>query len=166
VFSSSLFGLILSFNSAVLRFGLNEDLVSLPGRAIAIFMFVAGGITLFVWGGPLISALFKGAPPERMDSYTTMVTFAIDLAVITPATIICGILILRGNAVGYILAEPLLTLIVLLAPQILISTIFQQRVGVPFSQGEMIGPVAGFVLLGSIGLWLLIRLFKSVSHLT
>lgn len=165
VFSISLFGFIIAFNSAVLKLSALDDLSSLPGRGLIIFMFVSGLITLFVWGAPLIEALVTGSTPARMDSYTTMVTYALDLAIITPATIICGFMILRGNALGYVLAMPLLTLIILLAPQIILSTIFQYRAGVPFSIGEMIGPVAGFVILGAVGLWLLTSLLKNISNL-
>lgn len=166
VFGTSLFGFIIVFNSAVLKLAAFGDLSSLPGRGLIIFMFISGAITLFVWGAPLIEALVSGSAPARMDSYTTMVTYAIDLAIITPATIICAFIILRGNALGYVLAMPLLTLIILLAPQIILSTIFQYRAGVPFSTGEIVGPVAGFVILGTAGLWLLIRLIRGISHLT
>jgi hypothetical protein len=166
VFGFSLFGFIIVFNSAVLKLAAFDDLSSLPGSGLIIFMFVSGAITLFVWGAPLIEAFVSGSAPARMDSYTTMVTYAFDLAIITPATIICGFMILRGNALGYILAMPLLTLIVLLAPQIILSTIFQYRAGVPFSAGEMIGPMAGFVVLGAVGLWFLIRLLRSIPNLT
>ena len=166
VFGISLFGFLIVFNSAIIKLAAVDDLISLPGRGLVIFMFVSGATTLFVWGAPLIEALMSGSAPARMDSYTTMVTYAIDLAIITPATIICGFMILRRNPTGYVMAMPLLTLIILLAPQILISTIFQYRAGVPFSTGEMIGPVAGFVILGSVGLWLLIRLLRSVSYFT
>jgi len=164
VFGISLFGFIIVFNSAVLKLAAVKDLSRLPGRGLTIFMFLSGVITLFIWSAPLIEALLSGSAPARMDSYTTMVTYAIDLAVITPATIICAFMILRGNALGYVLAMPLLTLIILLAPQIILSTIFQYRAGVPFSTGEMVGPVAGFILLGVVGIWLLISLLKSISQ--
>jgi len=166
VLGVSLFGFIIVFNSAIIKLSAFDDLGSFPGRGLVIFMFVSGAITLFVWGAPLIEALVSGSAPARMDNYTTMVTYAIDLAIITPATFICGFMILRGNAAGYVMAIPLLTLIILLAPQIILSTIFQNRAGVPFSIGEMIGPVAGFVILGSLGLWLLVRLLRSVSLFT
>lgn len=165
VLSISLFGFIVAFNSAVLKLSALDDLSSLPGRGLIIFMFISGAITLFVWGAPLIEALVTGSTPARMDSYTTMVTYALDLAIITPATIICGFMILRGNALGFVVAMPLLTLIILLAPQIILSTIFQYRAGVPFSTGEMIGPVAGFVILGAVGLWLLTNLLRNISNL-
>ena len=166
VLAVSLFGFIILFNSAIIKLAAFDALSSLPRRALSIFMFVSGGVTLFVWGAPLVDALVSGSVPARMDSYTTMVTYAIDLAVITPATIISGFMILRGNALGYVMVAPLLTLIVLLAPQIILSTIFQYRAGVPFSTGEIVGPVAGFAVLGTVGLWLLIRLLRSISNLT
>jgi len=164
-FAVSLFGFVLSFNSAVLRTAALEGLSVVPARGLAIFMLFAGGVTLFVWGAPLVTALIQGVPPARMDSYTTMVTYALDLAVITPATFICASLLLRENPIGVILAAPLLTLIILLAPQIALSTFFQQRAGVPLSMGEMVGPVAGFVVLGLAAGWLLIRMLQGVSGL-
>jgi hypothetical protein len=99
-----------------------------------------------------------------MDSYTTMVTYALDLAIITPATFLCAVLILRGEPSGYTMAVPLLTLIILLAPQIILSTIFQKSAGVPFTMGEMIGPVAGFVVLGIIAVWLLVDILKGLTQ--
>ena len=164
-FATSLFGFILSFNAAVLRVAALTVMDVVPARGLAIFMLLAGAVTLFVWGSPLVSALLEGVPPARMDSYTTMVTYALDLAVITPATFICAALILRENPTGVVLAVPLLTLIILLAPQIILSTVFQQQAGVPLSIGEMVGPMAGFVVLGVAASWLLVRLLQGVSQL-
>lgn len=164
-FAFSLFGFILTFNAAVLRVAGLDVLAVVPGRAIAVFMFIAGGVTLFVWGSPLVSALIQGAPPARLDSYTTMVTYALDLAVITPAVFICGALLLQGHPSGVVLAAPLLLLIILLAPQIILSTVFQLRAGVPFTTGEVVGPVAGFVVLGIAAFWLLVRILQGISRL-
>jgi hypothetical protein len=160
IFSTSLFGFILAFNQASLRLGAWDKLSGLPGKGVAIFMFLAGAVTLFVWGAPIVGALVEGVPPDRMDSYTTMVTYALDLALITPATIVCGVMVLQDNAVGYVLAAPLLILIILLAPQILISTIFQRSAGVPFTPAEMAGPVAGFMVLGVVALWLFTAILR------
>lgn len=128
-----------------------------------MFMIAAGLVTLFVWGEPLVSTLLKGGSPERMDGYTTMVTYALDLALITPATFLCAFMVLRGNPIGYVIASPLLNLIVLLTPQIILSTFFQFRAGVPFTTGEMVGPVSGFVVLGFLAAWLLAAIWRSLS---
>ena len=164
-FATSLFAFILSFNDAVLRLTGLDVVEAVPRVNLVVFMVVAGAVTLFVWGAPIVTALMEGVPPDRLDSYTTMVTYALDLAVITPATFICASLIFRKKSVGIVLAVPLLTLLVMLTPQIILSTIFQQRAGVPFTVGEMVGPVAGFVLLGGIALWLLISVLRSASRL-
>jgi hypothetical protein len=99
-----------------------------------------------------VTALIRDSPPDHLDSYTTMVTYALDLVIVTPATFISGILILQGAVLGSLLAMHLLVLIVLLAPQIALSTDFQRSAGLPFTTGEMIGPVAGFALLGLIAI--------------
>jgi len=165
LFSASLFAFVQVLSSAAGGLEAYGTVAGLPRGGLAAFLLVAGAITLVVWGSPLVKALGSGGPPERMDSYTTMVTYALDLAVITPATILCAILVLRGAPLGYAVAAPLLTLVALLAPQIILATLFQRSAGVPFTAGEMFGPVVGFVLLGASATWLLIVLLKGVSAL-
>jgi hypothetical protein len=165
IFSASLFAFIQVFSAVNLDLVASQIPAGLPRRGLAIFMFAAGLVTLVVWGSPLVVALIKGGPPDRMDSYTTMVTYALDLAIITPATFLCAVLVLRGDPLGVVIAAPLLTLIVLLAPQIILSTIFQKSAGVPFTMGEMIGPVAGFVVLGLIAAWLLVAILRGLSKI-
>ena len=166
IFSVSFFAFILAFSSVNLEKIASKIAAGLPGRSLAIFMFAAGSVTLVVWGAPLASALLQDSPPDRMDSYTTMVTYALDLAFITPATFICAVLVLNENPLGYVIAAPLLTLVVLLAPQIILSTIFQRAAGVPFTAGEIAGPVSGFVILGLIATWLLIAILKGLATAT
>jgi hypothetical protein len=163
LFSASLFTFVQVFSNVDLETIASHLLYGLPNRGLAVFMFVAGFVTLVVWGAPLISALVKGWPPDRIGTYTTMVTYALDLAIITPAAVLCAVLVLRGDPWGYVIAAPLLTIVVLLAPQIILSTVFQKSAGVLFTTGEMIGPVAGFVVLGSVAAWLLAVILQGVS---
>jgi hypothetical protein len=163
LFSTSLYAFIQVFSSVDLAAIASRIPSGLPVRGLAIFLIVSGLITIFVWGSPLVSAFLNGSPPDRMDSYTTMVTYALDLAIITPATILCAVLVLQGNPLGYVIAVPLLTLLVLLAPQIILGTIFQRSAGVPFTPAEIVGPVAGFVILGITACWLLFDIFQALS---
>ena len=163
IFSASLFAFIRSFTAIDLNLIAARIPGHLPVRGIAIFMFAAGLVTLFVWGSPLITALIRGQAPEKMDSYTTMVTFALDLAIITPASFLCAVLVLKGEPLGFAISIPLLTIIILLSPQIILSTVFQRAAGVPLSTGEIIGPISGFIVLGSFAAWLLCALFKGIK---
>jgi hypothetical protein len=162
-FSASLFGFILAFSSVDFGGIAARIPAGLPRRGLAVFMIFAGAVTLFAWGMPVVDSLLKGFPPDRMDSYTTMMTYALDLAIITPSTFLCAFLVLRNQPLGYVIASPLLTVIILLAPQITLSTIFQRSAGIQFTPGEMVGPVAGFVVLGLAAAWLLIDMLRKLT---
>jgi hypothetical protein len=163
LFSASLFALMLMFiayDAEAFSTSLGENA---PRNGIAIFMLISGLVTLVVWGMPLVDALRRNSVPDRVDSYTTPVTYALDLAIITPSTFITGVLLLQGNPFGYVIAVALLAIIILLMPYITLATVFQQRAGVNFTPGEMIGPIVGFAVLGFIALWLLISLLGSLG---
>ena len=57
-----------------------------------------------------------------------------------------------------------MVLIILLAPQIVLSTFFQRAAGVAFTTGEMVGPVSGFVLLGVVAVWLLVSILRGLAR--
>ena len=98
-----------------------------------------------------------------MDSYTTVVTIAIDAAVITPAAIVAGILILRRSAVGYLMAFPLVILESMLAPMIAAQTTSQVLAGVAFQPGEIVAPLAGFVVLAGAAVWVLGTILRALQ---
>jgi hypothetical protein len=153
LFSASFYAFVLLMTSMDLGRLPSAVVARLPRRGPAIFMFASGVVTLFVWLGPLVSGMLEGRPPDLLGHYTTMVTDAIDLAVITPSTIVAGALILRRKPAGYLMAFPLLGLIVMLLPAIALMTVFQLRAGVAFTPGEVVGPMAGFATLGLFAIW-------------
>lgn len=163
LFSASLFAFVLAFTSIDLQALPSYFSAGLPRRGPALFMFAGGLTTLFVWLEPLISAMIQGRPPKLLDSYATMVTYALDLAIITPATFLAGMLILRRAPLGYLIAFPLLGIIVMLAPGIAASTVSQLSAGVSFTPGEIVGPIAGFAGLGLVAIWLVIALLRNIS---
>jgi hypothetical protein len=163
LFSASLFAFVMAFAAvdlAVLADRLGEDA---PQRGLAVFLLVSGGVTLFVWGAPLVTALIQDTAPDRMDTYTTSVTFALDLAIITPAALAAGVLVWQGAALGTLIAVPLLVLIILLLPLIALMTVFQWRAGVQFSPPEVIGPIVGFMVLGVFAIGLIVALLGAVG---
>jgi hypothetical protein len=95
-----------------------------------------------------------------LDSYTTEVTVALDLAVITPLLVAAAVLVLRREPLGYLLAVPLLVLEVMLAPMIAAQTVGQLQAGVTLSAGEVIGPVTGFVILAAVAAWFLVAIAR------
>lgn len=134
-----------------------------PRRGLAFFLFACGMVTIAVWFGPLLSSLLQGRPPRLLDSYTTMVTYALDLSLITPAAFLAGVLLLRSEPLGYLVAIPLLGILVLLGPGFALGTANQLSAGVPFTPGELIGPIAGFSVLSLAALGFLVALLRAVS---
>lgn len=134
-----------------------------PRRGLAFFLFACGGVTLVVWLGPLLGALLQGQPPLLLDSYTTMVTYTLDLALITPATFLSGVLLLRGAPLGYLTAVSLLGILVLLGPGFAVGTVNQLSAGVAFTPGQLVGPLAGFSVLSLAALGFMVAFLRAVS---
>jgi hypothetical protein len=153
IFSLSFLVLIKAFRSADFSSFGPRTIERLPRRFPALLLFASGLVTAIVWLSPVLSSLASGKTPDRLDSYTTLTTYAIDLAIITPATFVGGWMILKRRALGYLIAFALFGIIAMLVPVIIASTISQVRVGVPLAPGEIVGPVAGFTTLGLLSLW-------------
>jgi hypothetical protein len=161
LFSASLYAFVLSFVSIDQRL-LARLLPGLPHRAPGIFMIASGVVTLVVWLSPLLASMLKGQPPETLDIYTGRVTDALDLGIITPATFVAGMLILRRKPLGYVMAFSMLVLEIMLAPMIAAQTISQLRAGISFTPGEIIGPITGFAVLGVSALWVYVALLRRI----
>jgi hypothetical protein len=99
-----------------------------------------------------------------LDSYTTLVTVAIDCAVIAPAAITSGVLIWRRRSCGYLMAVPLLILLALLEPLIAAQTISQLSAGMFLTPGQIVGPVSGFVILALAAVAVLRSVLRRIPH--
>ena len=161
--AASLFGFIAAF-AATDRAALAAAAADpgLPHRFLSRFLLSSAAVTAVVWLQPLVTALLRGTAPALLDVYTTPVTYALDLAVITPAAALAGLLVRRRDPLGYLLAAPLLVTIVLLLPAIALSTALQAAAGISFTAAEVAGPIAGFGILGGVGGWLLVRLLRAM----
>lgn len=160
ILSGSLFGLALTVRAIEETDREALRAAAMPWRAASLFMLAGGAVTLVVWLVPLLSAQLAGNPPDHLDHTTTMVTDALDLAVITPGAVACGLLLWRRRPLGIALAMPLLGTIVLLLPLIVGGTISQVAAGIEYTPAEVVGPIAGFGLLGVAGTGLLVAIVR------
>lgn len=161
LFSASLFGFVVALTSLVRvapRFYSGAS-----RRGPATFLFVSAAVTFLVWTLPLVAAALAGEAPDRLDTYTTELTYALDVGVIVPAVAVAGVLILRGETAGYLLAVPLLVLEAALAPLIAAQTIGQVVAGVEFTPAEVVGPIVGFVTIAVLAVWFLVRILRHVT---
>jgi hypothetical protein len=158
LFALSLYGFILSM--------LSFDLVMLPQRFseclprgwIAGILFAGGGFLLLAWLGRIVPPLLQGGTPP-LENTTTLVIQAMDLVLITPLTILAGILLLRRSAWGYLLAS--VAVMKMLTMGTAVSTMGVNMVlkGVPVSPVELIV----FPTITLINAILAVLLLKSVK---
>lgn len=157
LFSASLFAFGLTFTQVL--GGLSRlETAHLPSRWPALLLYACGLLTSLVWLGPLVAALLQNGPPYLLGASATMVTDALDLAIITPSTLVAGWLVGRRAPLGYGLAFALFGLIVMLVPVIGLGTLSQLQAGIAFSTGEIIGPISGFLTLGLLAIWAMVSI--------
>lgn len=161
-FSVSLFAFVVTFASLVS--GKGQIVAGLPRRVPGVFMLISGVMVLAIWLMDPIGGLLESGPPRGLDTYTTLFTHAIDMAVIAPAAIAAGVMILKGQWIGYVTAFSLLTLEALLMPIITFGTIFQVQLGVTFTPPEVVGPIAGFSILALAAIWVMVAVFRQISE--
>lgn len=142
------------------------DTRRLPRRGIAAVLLTTAVLTAALWLETPVTALVRSEPPGTLDHYTTLETHALDLAVIVPLLVVAGVLVLRGRATGSVLAVPVLGIVAMLSPALTAMTVSQVRAGVELEPAQIIGYVAGFVLLGLAAGWALWRIVRTLPPAT
>jgi hypothetical protein len=166
---------IASFTACLFAFGLALAAVDqaqlrsraqdrLPRRGAAAFLFFAGTATALIWLSDMLPAMARGGAPATLGSYTTIFTYGFDLAVITPATLLAGALLLRRAPLGYLLSPVLLILCTLIGVAVIGQTVFQVSAGISFSPGQFIGLIGSWILMGAAAVFLLVAFLRNISE--
>jgi hypothetical protein len=161
--STSLWALVLTVRSIRLEDLPPEQAARLPRRGLARLLVAAGTLTALVWLQPILVTLPSGGAPPMLQHSTTLVTEVLDLAVVAPAAVVAGLLVHRRRWPALALAVPLLVLLVVLAFAILAQTAAQLMAGWQYTVPELAGPLGGFLVLGGLAAWLLVRTLAALA---
>lgn len=166
LFAASLFAFILAFTVIDLEKLPAHVAPGMPHRGLAIFMFVTALVFVVVWLGlGILLPLSQNLPPAELDAYTTVITHVLDLAILLPAAIIAGVLLLRRDPLAYPLAFAMLLLaIFVVGASVPAATVSQFLAGYAFGLGEFIAFVGAFVVLGIIALWLAVVFLRNIRE--
>lgn len=159
---ASFFAFILAFTSLDLP-ALAAATRAAPRRGLAAFLILAGLAPFVLWLMDIFSALAAGRVPELLASYTTMFTYAIDLAIIVPAAWLAAYLVLRRIPLGYPLACVMLVGLAGIGLAVVGQTWAQLAAGVTFSPGQFVGYIGSWVILAGLAIWFVIALLRSVA---
>ena len=162
-FSASFFSFILAY------FSIDSEILpahiaqTYPRRGVAIFLFCAG-LSVFVWLSEILAPLFQGVYPAGLDSYTTEITYVIDLGIIPPVCYLTGFLVLRRSPQGYLLSALMIILNAFIGLVVISQTVFQYLAGIVLDPGQYIGFVGTFVLMGSVAIRIIYLVMRNISQ--
>jgi hypothetical protein len=139
-------------------------LPGMPHRAIAGFLLAAGGVTGIIWLFLILEPLLRGTVPDGVASYTTVITFVLDLGFITPLAVLTGLMVLRCRPWGYICASFMLSMFTLIGLVVIGQTLFQWQAGIVMGLQEVIGLVVSWIVLAAISGALLMALLRHLSE--
>ena len=158
----SLYGLIICVLE-IIRMNKESQLVRASGKKwIGYLMIILGSFTALAWGVEPVIALLTGELPT-LSIYPTLFTHAFDMAIIVPISIISGVWILRGKTEGFLVAVPVIMLLVMVALSIISMTISQYSVGLEFTVQELVVFVASFIIFGLVGVKALVDIFSMME---
>ncbi len=134
-----------------------------PGKTSKIagaFLIFSGAMVALMWIKMIIDSLLTGIAPSALENYTTLVIQALDIGVVFPATLIAGILILKGKQWGYALVSILLIKASLMGTAILSMIFFMTRNGV----NPAIGQVIFFAIITIAGILISIAFYSKIKE--
>jgi hypothetical protein len=125
-----------------------------PCRGIAGLLFFAAAFLTLAWLGRIAPTLFQDQVP-LLENVTSMFIQVMDLGLIVPLCVLSGILLLRRNAWGYLLASVGMKKFLTMGIAVSLMGLNMARVGVPVSAVELgVFPIIALVNLVIVGLLL------------
>jgi hypothetical protein len=164
LFSASFFAFTLSltmFDSPDLPAHISPRL---PRRGMAIFMFVAGLGTAFIWLSDVANALSTNGVPDALGVNISLITYTLDVGIIAPACLLAGIQLLRRAPLGYLLTGVLTFMLALIGAMVIGQTVMQLNIGVELSPAQMFGIVGTWTIMGGIAVWLSSAFLRNLSN--
>lgn len=90
---------------------------NVPIKSISLFLFIIAGVFYFLWLSEIIPALINQKIPLSIieNGLLTNPVHVLDMAICLPALIITGVLLLKENAIGYLLVPMMLIFCILMS---------------------------------------------------
>jgi len=165
LFAASLYAFLLAITSFDLAALPARFSPRFPRRGFVIFLFAIGALLLVVWLGlSLLPALLAGKIPGELATYTTLATYALDLAIIVPAAFIAGGLLAQRRPFGYLLGATMTILNVTIGLLLMGQGAAQLIAKVPLPIGAILGFMVSFAISTLVATALTIVLLRNVTE--
>ena len=131
----------------------------LPRGQIATVLFLVGGFLALAWLGRVVPELLNPATPAALENTTSRVIQAMDLVLVAPLAVLGGLLLLRRQPWGYLLASVAVLKGLTMSLAVSTMAINMARVGVPDSLALMVP----FLMLTVLTVLAAVALLKNVE---
>lgn len=162
LFSSCLFLLISLLSEWTREDNISDAAKDKSFRGTALFTIISG-CSVLVWLEFILPAVLSGTPLSNIEIYTTEATFVLDLGIILPLYIACGIALLKKREIGYKLTPILLIFITIIGLTVIGQNFFQSASGVIIPPRQFFTLVISFAVLGIIATFLNIRFVRYIK---
>ncbi|MHB8962881.1 MAG: hypothetical protein ACYC5K_06975 [Saccharofermentanales bacterium] len=163
LFSCSLFSviaLVMKLDTAALQDRLTW---TLPSRGISVFLILSGISLIIAWLPDIIPTIISGTPLPLIEVYTTEITYALDMGIVSPLMFICLYLLKKKDGLGCVILSVILTLCVIIGLMLPAQTAFQMMAGIDIPVPVLIIKVGMFVVLAAFAAYFNFRLFRSIK---
>ncbi len=158
LFSLSLFAFILSMMAIDLRGLPGRFSPGLPVGWIAGLLFFTAAFLSLAWLGRIAPTLLRDQTP-LLENVTSMFIQALDLGVIVPVCVLGGVLLLRRQAWGYLMASICLVKFLTLGAAVSLMSLNMARVGAAISPVELVV----FPVISAANLVMVVLLLKNIK---
>jgi hypothetical protein len=159
LFGLSLWAFVLSLTAIDVKTLPDHIASTVPRGLIAGLLFLVGGFLSLAWLGRVLGPWLNGSTPP-LENTTTLVIQTMDLGLIAPLAIVAGVLLLRRNPWGYLLASVLVMKAVSMGLAVSTMSLNMARVGVPDSLGIMVP----FLVITVLNLMAAVALLRSIDR--
>lgn len=144
------------------RFGYGERV---PVRLAGGFMIAVGLVFAALWLAEIVPALVQGTVPRSVQTAGLFVNpvHVIDLSVVIPAHVACGVLLLRRRPIGYAFAPVVLSFDVLMAASIAGMMIVMRLQG---AADAPLGVIGGMIALAGASTAVLMAYLRGTGRVS
>lgn len=159
----SLLALIMGMRSINLKEFQNNLGESIPFKGIYIFSIISSVALFVAWLPDIIGSILAGSTLQIIDTYTTEITYVIDMGLLSPLFIAAIYLMVKKDALGYLSFLILSMICILMAPVLILQSVFQTVAGIETPLPVLITKIGIFILLALWAIYLQIRLYKNMK---
>lgn len=133
----------------------------LPVKFIGGFLIFNSIVITLLWLSVIIPPLLEGAVyPAAVEHYTTLIVQGLDLSILLPAAFLTGILLIKRNSFGYLLAPVYMVFLSILMTALSAKIIGMSMVGVSAGPAIIIIP-----LINGIAIICAVLILKNIKEL-